>query len=63
MRALGSSLETAEHLDFLIETGSLGDKTLYDSLYDGYQELNSMLYGFIESVISRHDITRVGKIK
>ena len=63
MRALGSSLETVEHLEFLVETDSLTDKTLYKSLYDGYGQLNSMLYSFIESVTSRHDTTRVGKIK
>ncbi len=62
VRALGSSLETVEHLEFLLETGSLTDRTLGDTLLEEYEELNSMLYRFIESVVSQHDITRVGKI-
>jgi four helix bundle protein len=63
MRALGSSLETVEHLEFLLETGSLTDNTLGNTLLEEYDGLNSMLYRFIESVVSQHDITRVGKIK
>ena len=62
MRALGSSLETVEHLEFLLETGSLTDKTLGNTLLEKYEGLNSMLYRFIESVVSQHDIARVGKI-
>ena len=61
-RALGSSLETVEHLDFLFETESLKDKDLYNQLSNEYQELNSMLYRFIGSVELQHDTTRVGKI-
>jgi four helix bundle protein len=63
MRALGSSLETVEHLEFLLETGSLTDKAVGNTLLEKYDELNSMLYRFIESVVSQHDIVRVGKIK
>jgi four helix bundle protein len=63
MRALGSSLETVEHLEFVLETGSLTDKTLGNTLLEKYEGLNSMLYRFIESVVSQHDIIRVGKIK
>ena len=63
MRALGSSLETVEHLGFLLETGSLTDKTLGNTLLEKYEGLNSMLYRFIESVVSQHDIIRVGKIQ
>ena len=62
MRALGSSLETVEHLEFLLETGSLTDKALGNTLLEKYDGLNSMLYRFIESVVSQHDIMRVGKI-
>ena len=62
MRALGSSLETVEHLEFLLETGSLTDKALGNTLLEKYDGLNSMLYRFIESVVSQHDIARVGKI-
>jgi four helix bundle protein len=62
-RSLASSLETIEHLDFLFETESLKDENLYKSLYGNYEELNSMLYRFIESVVLQHDTIRVGKIK
>jgi four helix bundle protein len=62
MRALGSSLETVEHLEFLLETGSLTDKTLGNTLLEKYKGLNSMVYRFIESVVSQHDIARVGRI-
>ena len=61
-RSLASSLETVEHLDFLMETESLRDENLYKSLYGPYEELNSMLYRFIESVVAQHDTIRVGKI-
>ena len=61
-RSLASSLETIEHLDFLFETESLRDENLYKSLYGNYEELNSMLYRFIESVVSQHDTIRVGRI-
>ena len=37
IRALGSSIETVEHLDYLIETESLNDKTFYNSLLDEYK--------------------------
>ena len=63
MRALGSGLETVEHLEFLLETGSLTDKLLGNKLFEKYEGLNSMLYRFIESVVSQHDIIRVGKIQ
>lgn len=63
VRALGSSLETVEHLEFLFKTESLTDKTLYESLHEEYEKLNSMLYSFIESVVTQHDPTRVGKIE
>jgi len=62
IRALASSAETIEHLEFLWDTRSLKDKTLYESIYDDYNELNSMLYSFIESVGSKHDTVLVGKI-
>lgn len=63
VRVLGSSLETVEHLEFLFKTESLTDKTLYESLHEEYEKLNSMLYSFIESVVTQHDPTRVGKIE
>jgi four helix bundle protein len=61
-RALASSLETVEHLDFLFETGSLKDEALYKDLREKYGELNSMLYRFVESIASQHDTTRVGQV-
>ena len=62
-RALASSLGTVEHLDFLFETESLKDEALYKDLHERYGELNSMLYRFVESIVSQHDISRVGKIE
>jgi four helix bundle protein len=62
-RALGSSLETVEHLELLFETESLRDEALYRDLHEKYGELNSMLYRFVESVASQHDISRVGNIE
>ena len=62
-RALASSLETVEHLDFLFETGSLKNEALYKDLREKYVELNSMLYRFVESVVSQHDTSRVGRIE
>jgi four helix bundle protein len=61
-RALASSLETVEHLDFLFETGSLKNEALYKDLREKYGELNSMPYRFVESIASQHDTTRVGQI-
>ena len=62
-RALASSLETVEHLDFLFETESLKDEALYKDLHERYRELNSMLYRFVESIVFQHDTSHVGKIK
>jgi four helix bundle protein len=62
-RALASSLETVEHLDFLFETESLKDEVLYQDLRESCRELNSMLYRFVESIVSHHDISRVVKIE
>ncbi len=62
MNAYASSMETVEHLDCLFETKSLKDNDLYKSLLNGYIELNSMLYNFIEAIESKHDPARVGKI-
>ncbi|GAI38332.1 unnamed protein product [marine sediment metagenome] len=62
MNAYASSMETVEHLDYLFETKSLKDNDLYKSLLNGYIELNSMLYNFIEAIESKHDPARVGKI-
>ena len=58
-----SSLETVERLDFLFDTESLKDEALYRDFQKKYGELNSMLYRFVESVASQHDISRVGNIE
>lgn len=54
-RSYGSSLETIEHLEFLHETGSLSDEKIFTALMNGYDELNKMLFGFIESVERQHN--------
>lgn len=48
--ALAASVETLEHLDFLMETGSLNDRAIYQKLYKSYTDLNGMLFSFIESI-------------
>ena len=62
VRALASGAETVGHLELLWKTESFKDNTFYKSLYEGYNELNSMLYSFIESVKLKHDTIRVGRI-
>ncbi len=57
IRALSSSLETIEHLEYLFKTESLKDGSVYGRLSGEYDGLNSMLYSFIESVNSQHDTT------
>lgn len=49
-RALAASVETLEHLDFLMETESLKDRAIYQELYKAYTNLNGMLFTFIESI-------------
>lgn len=53
-RAYASSRETKEHLDLLFETGSLKDKKQYQNLSSEIEDLNRMLYSFIESVQLNH---------
>ena len=48
--ALAASIETLEHLDFLMETGSLKDRAIYQELYKAYTNLNGTLFSFIESI-------------
>lgn len=53
-RAYASSMETVEHLEYLYETKSLKDKSLFDTMVTEYSELNSMLFRFISSVDKKH---------
>ena len=61
-RALASGVETIEHLEYLYETDSLQNKQIYESLYEGYEKLNSMLYKYIRSVEMQHESNLVGNI-
>ncbi len=51
--ALSSNDETIFHLEGLYETGSLNDKTLFESLLDQAMHLGSMLTLFIQSIEER----------
>jgi len=62
-RAYGSCEETAEHLLFLKETGSLTDDDTYKDLEDGYDSLNRMLFNFISSVEVQHEPPNFVKYK
>jgi four helix bundle protein len=53
-RAYASSMETVEHLEYLYETESLKDRTLFDLMMKEYSDLNSMLFRFISSVNKEH---------
>lgn len=54
-RAYASSKETVEHLRFLYETKSFMDVSKYHELINSYDELNKMLFSFIDSVIRIHE--------
>lgn len=54
-RAHASAEETVDHLQYLLETGSLTDEELYRGLLNAYHHLNSMLFRFIESVEHQHE--------
>lgn len=55
IRSYASSLETIEHLEYLYETNSLKDEMIFNELIQSYQELNKMLFKFIESVKKQHE--------
>ncbi|TET23408.1 MAG: four helix bundle protein [Candidatus Cloacimonadota bacterium] len=61
-RALASSVETIEHLDYLYETGSLQDKHSYESLLEAYKKLGSMLYKYIRAIEKGHESDLVGNV-
>jgi four helix bundle protein len=52
--ALSSCDETTDHLETLLETGSLTDRTLYDTLHARLQELGKKLNSFLQSVSAQH---------
>ena len=52
--ALASNLETIDHLETLLETGSLTDQVLYDNLHDRLDTLGRKLHAFIQSVMKEH---------
>jgi four helix bundle protein len=53
-RSYASSVETVEHLEYLYETKSLNDEKVFKELLNSYQELNRMLFGFINAVEKQH---------
>ena len=61
-RALASSVETIEHLDYLYETGSLKDKGSYEALLNDYEKLGSMLYRYILAIEKSHESDLVGNV-
>jgi four helix bundle protein len=42
--------ETIVHWDFLLETGSLSDRTKYQELRESYIQLSKMIHNFIDWV-------------
>lgn len=53
-RAYASAHETLEHLELLVETGSLADDAEYRSLQEGYDLLCRQLLRFMEAVVHGH---------
>jgi four helix bundle protein len=49
-RSYGSAEETIEHLELLLETGSLTDKVLFENLRDEYNRLAGKLLRYIQAV-------------
>jgi four helix bundle protein len=56
--AYASAQETIEHLDYLFETGSLKDNTVYKDLRERYFGLCGMIFNFIQSVQKQHKSDR-----
>jgi len=57
-RSLGSADETRQHLLFLVESGSLKDKVLADSLSDLARRVSEMMMRFIQGVEAHHGVPR-----
>ena len=60
-RAYASSKETVEHLRYIFETKSMTDTTAYNKLIDQYDELNKMLFVFMNSVARVHETPHYSK--
>jgi four helix bundle protein len=54
-RAYAAAHETLEHLDLLLETGSLADTPQHRELRQEYEILCKMIFRFMESVIQGHE--------
>ncbi len=52
--ALASCDETRDHLEFLFETGSLKDASLYEELSKQYDILGKKLNNFLKRVVEQH---------
>jgi four helix bundle protein len=46
--------ETIDHLEFLHQTGSLADKTIFEGLLKRYNLLGGKINNFISAVIAKH---------
>jgi|WetSurMetagenome_2_1015567.scaffolds.fasta_scaffold325548_2 four helix bundle protein len=55
-RAYASAEESVEHLDLLFETGSLTDRKVFDDLRGRYESLCAMMFKFIQTVSSDHEV-------
>ncbi len=53
-RAYGSSEETLEHLQYLHDTGSLVEGSVFLEMAESCRQLNSKLFRFIETVEHQH---------
>jgi four helix bundle protein len=52
--ALSSCDETRDHIEFVFETGSLTDKTIFDDLCKRYDILGRKINNFLQKVINEH---------
>lgn len=52
--ALASNDETTDHLETLLETGSLQDKSQYEKIHSLFQKLGIKLNNFLRSVEDQH---------
>lgn len=50
--------ETIDHLEFLHQTGSLADQSLFDELFKRYNLLGGKINKFISAVIAKHLIAK-----
>ena len=50
--------ETIDHLETLVETGSLQNTSLYNGIHGRLQQLARMIHGLISAVEKTHDTSR-----